>query len=185
MIDIKSVRASELETSSTIASPTDETSGRLVSKTSQPDDKALQERMALMEQIEANPEEVDRFGRVAQPLGEAEAMADINQVRAKAGADQTIESKGQKTREDSNQPKRSLLQKMSQELSMNVRMKLMDQVEDSRQKYDGFNQMVQPQKVQDQEEEAMEDMKQAHADAQAELAFKQRLALMERIESEI
>ena len=102
MIDIKSVRASELETSSTIASPRDETNGRLVSKTSQPDDKALQERMALMEQIEANPEEVDRFGRIADPLGEAEAMADINQVRAKAGADQTIESKGQKTRGDSN-----------------------------------------------------------------------------------
>ena len=92
IIDIKSVRASELETPSTIASPRDETNnGRLVTKTSQPDDKALQERMALMDQIEANPEEADRFVRIVKPSslhdGETEAMADMNQARADAHAE--------------------------------------------------------------------------------------------------
>ena len=89
MFDIKSVRA-ELETPSTIDSPREvnETKGGLMS---QPDDKALQERMALMDQIEANPEENDQFVRIVEPSsfrdGEAEAMADIKQARVDAQAE--------------------------------------------------------------------------------------------------
>ena len=142
------------------------------------------DRVELLDKVETQPVNLNEEMVKTSDLrnDEVEATTDIGTVPTEVKDDIDEKKDGDA---ETTKPALSLKKKLGMEMSLNVRMKLMDHVEENQEeKCDGTKEMVRFYPELDEDREAMEHLMKAKADWKAERAMEERLALMESIEAE-